>query len=163
MKNSKYILAGMSAFCLVLITATSIKSSFLMPLRTGVGFVLVPLQSGVNAIGTGLYNALENFSSLREAQEETSISCVRPLSEAPLSLEILPVAPHFKRGKFVCAHVHLNATYLLEADPALPLRVKPDENSGVRWFPVEEVLGAVSEPCMRVVYRKLMEKAADFS
>ena len=26
-----------------------------------------------------------------------------------------------------------------------------------------EVLGAVSEPCMRVVYRKLMEKAADFS
>ena len=163
MKNSKYILAGMSAFCLVLITATSIKSSFLMPLRTGVGFVLVPLQSGVNAIGTGLYNALENFSSLREAQEETSISCVRPLSEAPLSLEILPVAPHFKRGKFVCAHVHLNVTYLLEADPALPLRVKPDENSGVRWFPVEEVLGAVSEPCMRVVYRKLMEKAADFS
>ena len=70
MKNSKYILAGMSAFCLVLITATSIKSSFLMPLRTGVGFVLVPLQSGVNAIGAGLYNALENFSSLREAQEE---------------------------------------------------------------------------------------------
>ena len=70
MKNSKYILAGMSAFCLVLITATSIKSSFLMPLRTGVGFVLVPLQSGVNAIGTGLYNTLENFSSLREAQEE---------------------------------------------------------------------------------------------
>ena len=101
--------------------------------------------------------------ALREAQEETSISCVRPLSEAPLSLEILPVAPHFKRGKFVCAHVHLNVTYLLEADPALPLRVKPDENSGVRWFPVEEVLGAVSEPCMRVVYRKLMEKAADFS
>lgn len=101
--------------------------------------------------------------ALREAQEETSISCVRPLSEAPLSLEILPVAPHFKRGKFVCAHVHLNVTYLLETDPALPLRVKPDENSGVRWFPVEEVLGAVSEPCMRVVYRKLMEKAADFS
>ena len=101
--------------------------------------------------------------ALREVQEETSISCVRPLSEAPLSLEILPVAPHFKRGKFVCAHVHLNVTYLLEADPALPLRVKPDENSGVRWFPVEEVLGAVSEPCMRVVYRKLMEKAADFS
>lgn len=101
--------------------------------------------------------------ALREAQEETSISRVRPLSEAPLSLEILPVAPHFKRGRFVCAHVHLNVTYLLEADPALPLRVKPDENSGVRWFAAEEVLGAVSEPCMRVVYQKLMEKTADFS
>ena len=58
MKNSKYILAGMSAFCLVLITATSIKSSFLMSFRTGVGFVLVLLQSGVNEIGTGFYNAI---------------------------------------------------------------------------------------------------------
>ena len=77
MKNSKYILAGMSAFCLVLITATSIKSSFLMPLRTGVGFVLVPLQSGVNAIGTGLYNALENFSSCGRRRRRTKISrCV---------------------------------------------------------------------------------------
>ena len=87
---------------------------------------------------------------------------MRPLSETPLSLEILPVAPHFKRDKFVCAHVHLNVTYLLEADPALPLRVKPDENSGVRWFPAEEVLGAVSEPCMRVVYQKLMDKVKRF-
>ena len=71
MKNSKYILAGMSAFCLVLITATSIKSSFLMPLRTGVGFVLVPLQSGVNAVYRSP-NALENFSSLREAERTKS-------------------------------------------------------------------------------------------
>ena len=61
MKNSKYILAGMSAFCLVMITATSIKSSFMMPLRTGVGFVLVPPQSGGHAIGTGHSQPLENF------------------------------------------------------------------------------------------------------
>lgn len=97
MKNSKYILAGMSAFCLVLITATSIKSSFLMPLRTGVGFVLVPLQSGVNAIGTGLYNALENFSSLREAQEENQKSPDASGSdggrEQPLAVGALRVRP----------------------------------------------------------------------
>ena len=35
--------------------------------------------------------------------------------------------------------------------------------NGLVMFLLEGVLGAVSEPCMRVVYRKLMEKAADFS
>lgn len=70
MKNSKYLLAGLSAFCILLIAITSINSGFLMPLRTGVGFVLVPLQSGVNAVGTSLYNNIRNYSSLKEAQAE---------------------------------------------------------------------------------------------
>ena len=70
MKNSKYLLAGLSAFCLVLIAVTSINSSFLAPLRTGVGFLLVPLQSGVNAVGTSLYNNIRSYSSLKEAQTE---------------------------------------------------------------------------------------------
>lgn len=70
MKNSKYILAGLTVFCVLLIAVTSINSSFLAPLRTGVGYVLVPLQSGVNAVGAGLYNNIRNFSSLKEAQAE---------------------------------------------------------------------------------------------
>ena len=70
MKNSKYLLAGLSAFCLVLIAVTSMNSSFLAPLRTGVGFLLVPLQSGVNAVGTSLYNNIRSYSSLKEAQAE---------------------------------------------------------------------------------------------
>ena len=73
-------------------------------------------------------------------------------------MEILHVAPHVKRGKFVCAHLHLNATYLLEADDRAPIRCKPDENSAVRWLDVDEVLTAVSEPDMLPVYRKLLEK-----
>lgn len=70
MKNSKYLLAGLSAFCILLIAITSINSGFLMPLRTGVGFLLVPLQSGVNAVGTSLYNNIRDYSSLKEAQAE---------------------------------------------------------------------------------------------
>ena len=72
MKNSKYILAGLTFFCVLLIAVTSINSSFLTPLRTGVGYVLVPLQSGVNAVGTGLYNSMRNYSSLKEAQAENA-------------------------------------------------------------------------------------------
>lgn len=70
MKNSKYILAGLSFFCTVLIAVTSINNSILTPLRTGVGYVLIPFQSGVNAIGTSLYNHIRDFSTMQEAQAE---------------------------------------------------------------------------------------------
>lgn len=70
MKNSKYILAGLSFFCIVLIAVTSINNSILTSLRTGVGYVLIPFQSGVNAIGTSLYNHIRDFSTMQEAQAE---------------------------------------------------------------------------------------------
>lgn len=70
MKHSKYVLAALSAFCILLIAVTSINSSFLAPLRIGVGYILVPLQAGVSAVGTGLYNEFRDYSSLKEAQTE---------------------------------------------------------------------------------------------
>lgn len=97
--------------------------------------------------------------ALREANEESGVLAA-PVSPDIFSLEILHVAPHVKRGKFVCAHLHLNATYLLEADDKSPIRCKPDENSAVRWLSAQDVLPSVSEPAMRPIYQKLMEKAA---
>lgn len=52
MKNSKYILAGLSVSVL-LIAVTSINSSFLTPPRTGVGYFLVP-PVGYEYVGTSL-------------------------------------------------------------------------------------------------------------
>ena len=99
--------------------------------------------------------------ALREAQEESGLTQARILGEGIFSLEILGVNGHVRRGRYVGTHLHLNVTYLMEADDRLPIRAKPDENSAVRWMPVGEVLQAVSEPEMRVVYRKLMERAAE--
>lgn len=99
--------------------------------------------------------------ALREAQEESGLTQARILGEGIFSLEILGVDGHVRRGRYVGTHLHLNVTYLLEADDRLPIRAKPDENSAVRWMPVGEVLQDVSEPEMRVVYRKLMERAAE--
>ena len=66
---------------------------------------------------------------------------------------------HEKRGTYVSSHLHLNVTYLFEADPAAPVRSKPDENKAVAWFGVGEVLQKSTEPwfCQRI-YSKLMEK-----
>lgn len=97
--------------------------------------------------------------ALREANEESGIVGARPLRNDIFSLEILGVDGHMKRGRYVATHLHLNCTYLLEADDRLPIRVKADENSAVRWIPFADVEAAVREPEMRVVYRKLMDKA----
>ena len=97
--------------------------------------------------------------ALREANEESGIVGARPLRNDIFSLEILGVDGHVKRGRYVATHLHLNCTYLLEADDRLPIRVKADENSAVRWIPFADVEAEVREPEMRVVYRKLMDKA----
>lgn len=97
--------------------------------------------------------------ALREVREESGLTDVRSVTEDIFSVEILPVAGHEKRGAYVPSHLHLNVTFLLEADPTAPLRCKPDENSGVAWFSPENALTASSEPWMRDrVYSKLIEK-----
>ena len=97
--------------------------------------------------------------ALRECREETGVEHVRPVSEEIYSLEILTVEGHEKRGQYVPSHLHLNLTYLLEADERDSLQVCEAENSGVRWFSLEEALTAPSEPWMvERVYRKLNDK-----
>lgn len=69
-RRSKYILIGMSVFCILLIIVTSFRDSFLDPLRTGVGYFLIPIQSGVNRAGTLIYNEITDYSHFKNAMEE---------------------------------------------------------------------------------------------
>ena len=123
--------------------------------------------------------------ALRELQEETGVAHARlVMGEAhgadgasavsartvdgfrPLcglggiySLEVLTVDGHEKRGAYVSSHLHLNVTYLAIADPAEPIRIKPDENSGVRWVPLDDTIRLSTEPWIRDrIYRKLIDK-----
>lgn len=101
--------------------------------------------------------------ALRECREETGVEHVRAVSEDIYSLEILTVDGHEKRGQYVPSHLHLNLTWLLEADERDALQVCEAENSGVRWFSLEESLTAPSEPWMvERIYRKLNAKLSDF-
>ena len=97
--------------------------------------------------------------ALREVREESGLTNVRPITEDIYSLEILSVDGHEKRGAYVPSHLHLNVTYLVEADEEERLRIKEDENSGVAWFTPEAALAASTEPWfVERVYRKLNEK-----
>ena len=62
---------------------TTIKGSILNPLRTAVGYVLVPIQSGVNRVGGGLYNELSSVGKLKTAlaENETLKTRVDELTE----------------------------------------------------------------------------------
>ncbi len=100
--------------------------------------------------------------AMREAMEETGVKKLRPITTELLSLDILPVWGHVKRGQYVCAHQHLNTTFLLEADETDLLSVKEDENSGVAWIPLAEVSAHTSEPPMRLVYEKMILRAKQF-
>ncbi len=98
--------------------------------------------------------------ALKEAKEETGLTNVKPVSEEIYSIEILGVPAHVKNGKHVATHVHLNVTYLLEADEKELTKIKPDENSDISWFGLEEAVNASNEAEMKVVYRKLNDKLA---
>ena len=98
--------------------------------------------------------------ALREAEEESGVGAVHPVTEEILSVETLCVEGHEKRGKYVPCHLHLNVTYLLEADPDQPLRIKPDENSAVAWIAVEDIPKKSTEGWfVERIYPKLCEKA----
>ena len=92
----------------------------------------------------------------REAREETGIETLKPLMDGPVSLEVITVDGHVKKGKYISSHLHMNLTYLFEAEENQALTVKEDENSGVAWIPREELRAYVSEPWMlKWIYCKL--------
>ncbi len=97
------------------------------------------------------------YVALKEAKEETGVD-TKPIVNNVFVLDILPVNGHFKRGKWVSSHEHLNVTYILEADESQELIMKEDENSGVKWVPIDEVVKESREECMQVVYQKIINK-----
>lgn len=99
--------------------------------------------------------------AIKEAKEEAGLKRISPLVGDMLSLDILTVKGHYKRGEYVSAHLHLSAAYVLIAEEDEELTVKPDENSDVAWIAVEEMDKMSNEPEMIPVYQKLYERALE--
>lgn len=102
--------------------------------------------------------------AIKETVEETGVKNAKLASEDILSLEILTVDGHIKKGKYVSSHLHLNLTYLVEADENDMLKINPDENTGVKWFTFEDAVSASTEPWMiERIYKKLITKTRHLS
>lgn len=105
-------------------------------------------------------NGISNeMASAKEIPNEV-VNASAPSPTSPLfSLEVLTVDGHEKNNRYISSHLHLNVTYLVEVDPSEALRVKPDENSGVKWVSLDQVLNMSDEPWIRErIYAKLLAK-----
>lgn len=100
---------------------------------------------------------LEEVAS-RELMEETGVSNFKKIFEGIASIEVLNVGSHMKRGKYVSSHLHFNVTYLFECSDKSSTRVKPDENSSVKWIKIEDIDKVVTEPRLIMIYKKILKR-----
>lgn len=97
--------------------------------------------------------------AMREAREETGIERLRQIGNGAASLEILPgLGAREAREGGSGSHLHLNVSYLFEADDSLPLRVAEDENSAVGWITIDRLAESVREKDMLPTYEKLLNR-----
>lgn len=95
----------------------------------------------------------------KEAEEETGIRSLQLISPVPVSLDVLHVHGHVKKGKWVNAHLHLTTAYLFLADETAPLWVKEDENTAVAWLPVSFIDDTHFDEEDVYLYTKLARRA----
>lgn len=96
--------------------------------------------------------------AIKEGKEETGIETLIPYNEDILSVDILPVPFHYKHGKPIEVHQHINITYLCVGDEKDDLMHRPEENSGVMWIEKDHINDYVQEEIMKPVYDKLKKK-----
>ena len=98
----------------------------------------------------------------KEIKEESGIEKVRLLDDNIFSLEVLCVDGHMKKGKYVSSHLHLNITYLFEADDKQDIRIKEYENSAIGLIAIDDIRNKVTEQWfMDNIYQKLIDKITE--
>lgn len=96
--------------------------------------------------------------AIKEAVEETGINVV-PLSNEIASIDILTVSGHIKKCVFVNSHLHLSVAYILIGSEKETPKAKLDENSAVKWFPVEKINEKLFTSRDVYLYTKLLQQA----
>lgn len=73
--------------------------------------------------------------AMKEAEEETGLSDIKPVSEQVFDVDIHLIPER----KGIPAHFHYDIRFLLEADKNAVLVVPEDESSELKWIKLEEV------------------------
>lgn len=71
--KNKYLLAGLSIFCAALIVVSFLDNDLVSPVKQVSGFLITPIQKGINGFGSWLSGLTDNFDdavTLRAQNEE---------------------------------------------------------------------------------------------
>ncbi len=98
------------------------------------------------------------FVAKKETREETSLKNFKLVQDVPISVENLSVKGHVKKGRYVSSHLHMNITFLFEADEHDEIHILESENSNVAWLEFDELLSKCGEPHMLPIYEKIIGK-----
>ena len=96
--------------------------------------------------------------AMSEITEETGVKDIHPITDKIVSLDILPVLGHIRKGKYITSHLHISIAYLVQADDNEQVIIKPDENSAVKWIPISEIDIHSNESHMKKIYNKIIAK-----
>ena len=101
--------------------------------------------------------------ALKELKEEASVKNPKLITNSLISLDLLHVIGHMKKGEYVSPHIHISFTYLVECSEDEILHIKEDENKGVAWIDINNIDGYTNkEPHMQVVFNKIISKLDNF-
>lgn len=96
--------------------------------------------------------------AISEIKEETGVEDIIPITNKIVSLDILPVFGHIRKGKYVSSHLHISVAYLVQGDENEQVVIKQDENSDVKWIPISEIDIHSRESHMKKIYNKIISK-----
>lgn len=68
--KNKYLLAVLSIFCVFLIVISFLDSDVVAPVKQVSGFLITPVQKGINGFGTWLSGLTDNFEDAETLREE---------------------------------------------------------------------------------------------
>lgn len=95
----------------------------------------------------------------REVEEESGLTSLKLLLDEPISIENLTVTGHFHRKYgYVSGHLHLNVTFLFEVSGSEELILNEVETDGIGWIPINDFVEKSTEPEMKIVYSKIIER-----
>lgn len=103
------------------------------------------------------------YVALKEAREETGIIKLQPLMEQIAAIDILPVYGHVKNSKYVNGHLHLSIAFILIAEETEELHIRPEENSAVDWFTIDQITKEKFNEYDVYLYNKLINQAHQYA
>ena len=153
-KNNKDVLTRNNKICHMTVSAWIVNKD-----RTKVLMIFHNIYDSWSYIG-GHADGEEDLLCVikKEIEEESGLKHAKLLTDKIYGLNILTSSNHVKKGNIVNSHLHFNVEYLFEADAEEMLRIKEDENSGVKWININEVEKYTTEEEMKPIYKNLVDK-----